>query len=86
MKKRTFGELIQGIDSLLIKNRASLTVEEVELIEEIKLLLFELDTIKEKQLQKTILLKIVLKLSSIFLSNHTFEKLDEFVNQLFNCL
>lgn len=86
MKQKSVHELILGINSLVEKNRASLTVEEVELLESVKLLLLDLTSVSKKEEKDLLMLQLALKLFSFYLSPHVIEKFSDLVQQLFNLL
>ncbi len=86
MKQKSVHELILGINSLVEKNRASLTVEEVELLESVKLLLLDLTSVSKKEEKDLLMLQVALKLFSFYLSPHVIEKFSDLVQQLFNLL
>lgn len=54
MEQKSTQQLIHGIDMLLQKNRASLTVKEIEILEEIKVFLYEIEKEKLREEKKRV--------------------------------
>ena len=70
-------ELIQGIQLFLAKNRSSLSVSEIVLLEDTVKFLRELQSVKKSFIRKTLLTKVANNLFRIFAAYKTIEKMKE---------
>ena len=70
-------DLVQCIENVIQKNRASLTVKEEEMLEEIKMLLMKIDEGVNIDEKKVLTLKIVFHFIRLLANPDVFEKNNE---------
>lgn len=83
-KTSSINALAMGLDAYLEKNRASLTLEEVRLFDEIKSLLDNFDERKTRDEQQLMILRIVIMFSRFFGNPVVLEFIREVIHKLQN--
>lgn len=74
--------LVQCIEVVISKCRASLTVKEIEMLEDVIHLLHELDQKEQGKDQQTLVLILLLRISGFLLNPEVIEKIKNLIHQL----
>ena len=81
-RNNSHAALILGIEAVTSKYRASLTVKEIEMLEDVKRLLHEMDQKGQKQEKQMLILSVLFKFSTFLLNPEVFEKIKHLIRQL----
>ena len=74
--------LVQCIEVVISKCRASLTVKEIEMLEDVIHLLHELDQKEQRKDQQMLVLILLLRISGFLLNPEVIEKIKNLIHQL----